>query len=91
MTPYDYDTILYPDLLLKMEGFTDRMEYELDITRNASFASYISGNLDPKKMAKSVNEFWPKDTKKGPHDKKISDAKRDRLARAIRKYNENAT
>ena len=89
MTPHEYDNILYPDLLIKMEGFNERLEYELDLVRNSAFSSYISGNLDPKKMAKSVDAFWPK-SKKVLTDKKVTAPKRNRLAQAIRKYNEHA-
>lgn len=87
MSPHEYDNILYTDLLIKIEGFNERLDYELDLVRNSAFASYISGNLDPKKMAKTVDSFWPKDKKgAGP---KVTDKKRARLAEALKKYNEH--
>lgn len=87
MAPHEYDNILYPDLLLKLEGFADRLDYELDLVRNSAFSAYISGNLDPKKMAKSVDAFWPKGPKAAP-EKRIDDQKRMRLGAALKKYRE---
>lgn len=54
----EYDTILYKDLVLKMEGYKDRLDYGEAISRKVAYSSYIGPHLNPKKIPK-IDKFWP--------------------------------
>lgn len=77
MGSVEYDNILYCDLLLKVEGFAKRMDHEENMVRTAAFSSYIAPHLNVKKMAKTLEAFWP--MKKGTDTKKVSDARREAI------------
>lgn len=59
MSVKEYNEILYPDLLLKIEGFQNRREYDEKMLRKIGFSAYIAPNLDPKRMSKSESTYWP--------------------------------
>lgn len=49
--------------------------------RELSWVTYISSNLDPKKMAKNIEQFWPLKPKK-----RVSDKAKQALIEAQLKY-----
>ena len=71
--------MLYPDLLLKMEGYSDRLKREEYLLRKVGFSSYIGPHLDPKKMAKSEDKYWPIDKGEGKSEKMVTEEKRNRI------------
>lgn len=73
---------------LRIKGAERRIRYELDIARQVAFASYISGNLNPKGMHRTVDAFWPVGGDKKQKKLEISDEVRNALAEAIRKQKE---
>lgn len=92
MSPKEYDTILYRDLMLKMQGFKDRLNYEEDITRRLAFTVYRAPHLNPKKLAKSIDAFWPKPgSEKNTDNKKISDAKRQAVREELQRRKNGET
>lgn len=81
----EYDCISYYNLLFKIEGFQARLEYELNITRQHAFSSYIAPHLDPKKLRNvTIDKFWPTGKQAAGDTKKIPDAKRERIAKALK-------
>lgn len=58
MTPQEYDTILYRDLVPKLEGFKERLEYGETINRKVAYSSYIGPHLNPKRIPE-IDKFWP--------------------------------
>src|SRR5690606_37179058 len=85
----EYYDMLYPDLLLKMEGFSDRLKREEYLLRKVGFSAYIGAHLDPKKMAKSEDKYWPMDKGDGnPKEKMVTDEKRRRIRAMIQKERE---
>lgn len=91
MPPEEYDNILYRDLIFKMEGFKDKLDYEEEIFRNMAYSSYIAPNLNPKKMAKSIDKFWPMRGKGGTDNKKVTNSKRDAIRAALNEMNSGKT
>lgn len=83
MSVYEYHTILYPDLLFKIEGFRQRMKHEEEIQRNIAYSAYIAPHLNPKKLAKTIDAFWPMDDGKQKNTKKISDDRRAAIKAAL--------
>lgn len=86
MSPKEYDTILYRDLLMKLDGFKDRLEYEENLTRRAAFAAYLAPHLNPKKLAKKLDDFWPLNGK-GDVKKVTMAEKRKAIREALKEMN----
>lgn len=89
MTLKEYDIILYRDLIFKMNGFKMKLDYEEEIFRNMAYSSYIAPHLNPKKMAKNIDKFWPMNTGNGEKtpNKKVSDEKRKAIQEALKNMN----
>ena len=87
MSVYEYHTILYPDLLFKIEGFRQKLKNEEEIQRNVAFAAYIAPHLNPKKLAKTIDAFWPMDDGKAKSSKKISEERRAAIKAALQEMN----
>lgn len=85
MSVREYNNMLYRDFILKMQGYKERQEYEEEISRTIAFSAYIAPHLNVKKMAKNIEKFWP--MKKGGDTKKISDARRKAIQKALREDN----
>lgn len=83
MGVYEYNTILYHELMLKMEGFDQRLQNEEDIYRTVAFSAYIGSHLNPKKLPKNVKEFWP--LKRDVATKKVTDEKRAAMREALKR------
>lgn len=90
MTPKEYDCILYTDLIAKMDGFRERLIHEENIMRNVAFSAYIAPHLNPKKMAKKIDTFWPM-SGGNTNTKKVTDEKRARLKAFLQKQNNGKT
>lgn len=87
MTPREYDCILYVDLIAKMEGFNDRMRWEEGIMRKVAFSAYVAPHVNPKKMPRKIETFWPM-SGGNTNTKKITDERRERLKLALKRYND---
>lgn len=59
MSVKEYNEILYPDLLAKIEGFQNRRQIEEDMLRRVGFSAQIGSHLDPKLMPKTKQAYWP--------------------------------
>lgn len=92
MSEREYECISYYSLLFKIEGFQNKLEYDLNIQRQAAFAGYIAPHLDPKKLRNiTIDKFWPMPgSGAGKTDnKKISDEKRSRIASNLKRLKTN--
>lgn len=87
MTPKEYNEILYCDLMLKIEGFQNRRRDDEYRLRKVGFSAYVAPHLNPKKMAKKEDAYWPIDTNKAG-EKAVGDDKRARIAAALKKQRE---
>lgn len=85
MSVQEYDTILYCDLILKIEGFADKMQSEEELIRNVAYSAYIAPHIDRRKMAKNIEAFWS--IKKKGDTKKVSDAKREAIRLELKRIN----
>lgn len=83
MSHKEYDTILYCDLVLKLEGYKDRLLHEEKIQRLVAYSSYIAPHLNPKKMATNIGKFWHIEEVGKADGKKVSDEKRAAIKQAI--------
>lgn len=82
MSVHEYNNITYYDLMRKVSGFNDKVRSDLVLKRYQLWITYISPHLDPKKMAKSIDELMPlpdSDGKDHKPKKKIDDDKRARV------------
>lgn len=85
-----YYNSLYPDLLLKIEGFDRRRKADEVIMREIGWAAYTAPHLNVKKMHKDRQSFWPIDLGEQPKDPKDSlTEKRKRIAEALKKQREH--
>lgn len=85
MTLSEYNNTTYSDLMRKVEGFNERLKTNLSIKRHLAWITYISPHLDPKKMSKTIDEFWPQSPENRKPSKKIDDAKRQRIKAFLEK------
>lgn len=49
MTPMEYDCITFSDLILKIEGYSDRRKDEMLRERLCAYFAYIAPHVQPKK------------------------------------------
>lgn len=92
MSPKEYDVILYRDLMFKMDGFKDRLNFEEEVIRRLAYTTYRAPHLNPKKLANNIDAFWPKPGGTGKSDnKKISDAKRKAVREELQKRRNGQT
>lgn len=75
MSVREYDDILYPDLLLKIEGFRKRRDEDLRILRRIGYSALKGSHLEPKSMPKSEKEYFPLTTDKKDEQYKFQDKK----------------
>lgn len=87
MTETEYNNITYANLMRKVNGFNDRVKVNISMKRHLSWVTYISPHLDPKKMAKTIDEFWPQ-AGSGGGQKKIDAEKRQRIQVYLQQRNE---
>lgn len=59
MSPRDYDCITYYDLMNKIQGFKMLQDRQESFFRKLGWTAYIAPHLDPKKMDKNPNQYWP--------------------------------
>ncbi|NGM63508.1 hypothetical protein G5B30_16485 [Sphingobacterium sp. SGG-5] len=57
-----YYNMLYPDLLLKIEGYQSRRKHEEYMWRKIGFSALTSGGLAPKGLTEE--KYWPIDKDK---------------------------
>lgn len=82
----EYNNITYADLMRKIDGFNKRVKANISMQRHLTWTTYIAPHLDPKKMAKSIDDFWPLEEKR--EVKKIDDSKRERIRLYLQRKNE---
>lgn len=92
MTPAEYDNILYRDLIIKLEGFKDRLDREELIFRKVAYSAYLGPSVDGKDPSKkNIEKFWPMEildeTKK--RKEALSKEKREAIREALKEMNEN--
>lgn len=92
MSPAEYDNILYRDLVLKLEGFKERLLREEFIFRKVAYSAYLGPSVDAKDPSKkNIDKFWPIDivdeTKK--RKEAITPEKRAAIREALKEMNEN--
>ena len=85
MTLSEYNNTTYSDLMRKIDGFNERLKTNLSLKRHHAWITYISPHLDPKKMSKSIDEFWPQSPENATSSKKIDDEKRQRIKAFLEK------
>lgn len=81
----EYDNILYRDLMAKLEGFKDRLDYEESIYRKIAQSAFIGPHLKGATASKTFEEFWP-GKKKGDH-KKVTNERRRAIKEALKQMN----
>lgn len=91
MTPSEYDNILYRDLVLKLEGFKDRLDSEELILRRVAYSAYLGPSVDAKDPTKkNIDKFWPVSIKGGKKSKEnITPEKRAAIREALKEMNAN--
>lgn len=87
MTENEYNNTTYSNLMLKVGGFNDRVKVNISMKRHLSWITYIAPHLNPKKMAKTIDEFWPLASDSEGSKKKIDDAKRVRIQEFLSQRN----
>lgn len=89
MTPDEYSNITYADLMRKVDGFNERVKTNINLRRHQAWITYIAPHLDPKKMSKSIEDFWPLSTNDADNGskKKIDDDKRARIKAFLERRN----
>jgi len=83
MSVHEYNNITYADLMYKVNGFNSRVRTNIVLKRYQLWVTYISPHLDPKKMAKTIDELMPlpdDNDRDNKPKRKVSDEKRKRLA-----------
>lgn len=89
MSVREYNTIMYPDLLCKIKGFRDRMNYEERVMRKVGFSALISASIvGSKSMPKTEQEYWPIDGDEQPKLPKSNfESKKEAFKKIIEKVN----
>lgn len=72
----------WAEFRIRLHGFRREQERELMQFRELTWITYISPHLDPKKMKKSIDQFWP--IKKGR--KKVSEEMIERMKKVTAEY-----
>lgn len=71
----EYYSMLYPDLLLKIEGYDMRRQQDERIMRKVAYSAYVAPHVDPKDKAKTEQSFWPMASDKETNEPKFDDKK----------------
>lgn len=69
MSSREYNTIMYPDLMAKINGFRNRRKHDEQLMREVGWSAIISGRVaHSKEFYKSKMEYWPIDGDPEPSD-----------------------
>lgn len=79
MTLHEYNNITYSDLIRKIDGFNERVRTNVALKRYQLWVTYIAPHLDPKKMAKTIDDLMPMPGEDNQPKQKVDEAKRNRL------------
>lgn len=88
MSSREYYLTSYHDIMLKMEGFKNRLDHDENIMRHVAFYAFKGPQVDPKGQPKTVAKFWPMQNDIDKKADSIAD-KRARIKAALQKRKEN--
>lgn len=75
----------WAEFTLRSHAYRRQRKNDVRLVRELAFVVYQAPHLNPKKLAKKINSFWPLDVAKADDSQKM----RDRIREVQRQYKED--